>query len=736
MTEVKQHKIAEFFKHEKNRTTWVRVAMVFVAAVILEATSIVQLRLLNKTTRREAMIKAENVLSTTQYEILDVVDQAEQAIRDNMWIVQWCLDNPDSLKNVTRRIVEEHSAVVGSTVALVPGYNKHLPFYAPYSYLKDGQLTVTSLATEKYNYPIHEWFIEPLEIGMGYWSEPYLDKDGGETMMTTFSCPVQDPKGVTAAVITADVSLEWLSKHVGKVDIYPEAFSILVSRKGRVMLGPSKSHFMEYSVQDIATRLKNEEGVAELVEGMLAGKRGVVKVNSSQNGRNTVYYAPISRTGWSMAVIIPEKEVFRDVRRTGILCSVLQVLGIVMLIFILLSVARSWRDYQEAKDVEDRMESELRIGRDIQMSMVPKTFPPFPERKDLDIAATIVPAKTVGGDLYDFYIRDEKLFFCIGDVSGKGVPASLLMAVTRSLFRNISAQEESPAKIVAGINRSMDDMDENGMFVTFFCGVLDMPTGRLRYCNAGHNAPLLFTDQIRFLDVVPNLPLGVESQFFFQEQEITLLLDDALYLYTDGISEAENPRFELFGEERMKTVLQERRTASEHLEAMKRAIADFVEDAPQSDDITMLFIHYLNDNAQINNMARHLILHNDIQQIPQLAEFVETIAEEKNLDQATAMSLNLALEEAVTNVIVYAYPDGIDGLVDIEAYIREDHLEFIISDSGKPFDPTAAPQADVTLGVEDRKIGGLGIYLVRNIMDTVSYRYENGKNILTMIKKI
>jgi anti-sigma regulatory factor (Ser/Thr protein kinase) len=129
-------------------------------------------------------------------------------------------------------------------------------------------------------------------------------------------------------------------------------------------------------------------------------------------------------------------------------------------------------------------------------------------------------------------------------------------------------------------------------------------------------------------------------------------------------------------------------------------------------------------------------LHNDIQQIPQLAEFVETIAEDKNLDQATAMSLNLALEEAVTNVILYAYPDGIDGLVDIEAYIRPDCLEFILSDNGKPFDPTAAPDADITLGVNERSIGGLGIYLVRNIMDTVSYRYENGKNILTMIKKI
>ena len=311
------------------------------------------------------------------------------------------------------------------------------------------------------------------------------------------------------------------------------------------------------------------------------------------------------------------------------------------------------------------------------------------------------------------------------------------MAVTRSLFRNISAQEDSPAKIVEGINRAMDEMDdETGMFVTFFCGVLDLHTGHLRYCNAGHNAPLLFTDHIQLLDVVPNLPLGIEGSMVYEEQQINLLLDDALYLYTDGISEAENPRHELFGIERMEKVLSERRTAMEHLDAMKAAIAEFVEDAPQSDDITMLFIHYLNNNTQINNMARHLILHNDIQQIPQLAEFVETIAEDKNLDQATAMSLNLALEEAVTNVILYAYPDGIDGLVDIEAYIRPDCLEFILSDNGKPFDPTAAPDADITLGVNERSIGGLGIYLVRNIMDTVSYRYENGKNILTMIKKI
>ena len=149
----------------------------------------------------------------------------------------------------------------------------------------------------------------------------------------------------------------------------------------------------------------------------------------------------------------------------------------------------------------------------------------------------------------------------------------------------------------------------------------------------------------------------------------------------------------------------------------------------------MLFIHYLND-MKPDATERHLILHNNIQQIPQLADFIETIANEMRLDQSLAMSLNLALEEAVTNVILYAYPAGSDGLVDIEAIMGKDILEFIISDSGVAFDPTAAPEADISLGVEDRPIGGLGIFLVRNIMDTVSYQRTDGKNILSMTIKL
>lgn len=413
----------------------------------------------------------------------------------------------------------------------------------------------------------------------------------------------------------------------------------------------------------------------------------------------------------------------------------LLILGLAMIVFLMVRSARNMKELGEITAVKERMENELEIARGIQMSMIPKIFPSYPERGDIDIFASIVPAKEVGGDLFDFFIMDEKLYFCIGDVSGKGVPASLVMAVTRSLFRTLAAHEKSPGRIVTAMNESMSDMNESTMFVTFFCGVLDMKTGHLRYCNAGHNAPMLLNATKTMLPVVSNVPLGIVAGTAFQEQETDLKYDDTLFLYTDGVTEAENAKHELFGEERMINALSELKGSKAHLEEMQKAISDFVGNAPQSDDITMLFVHYLNEETP-DTSERHLLIHNDIQQIPQLADFVETIAEEKHLDHSLTLSLNLALEEAVTNVIMYAYPEGTDGLVDIEAIIREHSLSFVISDSGQPFDPTAQPDADVSQSIENRQVGGLGIYLVRSIMDNVSYERNGGKNILSMTKNI
>ena len=509
---------------------------------------------------------------------------------------------------------------------------------------------------------------------------------------------------------------------------------MMISRSGRIMVCPAESLVMRRTAQEVISDMDDTSAFSGVNRSMLAGERGSAVIRYNKDVTH-IFYAPVEKTGWSMSIMVPDSEIYGNIRRMGLMVKLLQLLGLLMLILIIRALMMNQLKFIDLNERKERIESELHIASGIQMSMIPKIFPPFPERKDLDMAATIVPAKEVGGDLYDFYIRDNKLIFCIGDVSGKGVPASLVMAVTRSLFRTVSAHESSPQRILTAMNDSMAEVNESNMFVTFFVGILDLATGHLRYGNAGHNAPLMLTDAKRPLSVEANLPLGVMAGFVFKEQEARMNYDDAIFLYTDGLTEAENRDHGLFGEERMYNVLSARRPSDGQMSAMKEAVREFVGDAPQSDDLTMLFIHYLPE-TEPEETERHLILHNDIQQIPQLAEFVETIADEKKLDQATALNLNLALEEAVTNVIMYAYPEGSDGLVDIEAIIRKDSLEFIISDNGIAFDPTAVPEADVTLGAEERRIGGLGIFLVRKIMDSVGYERKDGKNILSMTKKI
>ena len=543
------------FKSVIKQSASAGLLLIIVAALTLEATAVIQYIFSKRGIQQEATLRAEGELETTRVQILDVVNQTETAVRNNEKIAAWCLNLPDSLPMVARLMVEDNPVVAGSTIALAPGYYKNRPLYAPYACREGDRVVLKSLATQEYDYPSQEWFTKPLELGEGYWSEPYIDEGGGDILMTTYSVPVVDAAGRTAAVLTADVSLEWLSQQVNSMQVYNNAYGIILSREGKVMVGPEES--------------------------------------AEKGGKVQEYHTRVDRTGWSISLVIPEEEIFGGIRRVGLMVKILQLLGIGMLILILRAVAKNQLKYMQINESNERMERELQIGRNIQMSMIPHIFPPFPNRDDLDMAACLVPAKEVGGDLFDFYIRDEKLYFCIGDVSGKGVPASLVMAVTRSLFRTVSAQQHSPERIVTAMNEAMSDMNESNMFVTFFCGILDMETGHLRYCNAGHNAPIILTDRIEPLNCVPNLPLGIMAGMPFQEQETDLAYDDALFLFTDGVTEAENKNKELFGDEGVRAVLHTRRSAQEHLEAMEKAVHDFVGEAQQSDDITMLFIHYL-----------------------------------------------------------------------------------------------------------------------------------------------
>jgi sigma-B regulation protein RsbU (phosphoserine phosphatase) len=243
------------------------------------------------------------------------------------------------------------------------------------------------------------------------------------------------------------------------------------------------------------------------------------------------------------------------------------------------------------------IENELKVAHDIQMSMLPKTFPPYPERDDIDIYGSLTPAKDVGGDLFDFYIRNEKLFFCVGDVSGKGVPASLVMAVTRSLFRNISAHVAEPDEIVRTLNNAMAEGNDTNMFVTLFVGVLDLATGLLEYCNAGHNYAMLIGNLVSTLPCDPNLPIGVMPDMTFTKQQLTIEPETTIFLYTDGLNEAEDPNHVLFGVQRIiriaeLMVKEGKNDPTAIINEMIEGVHRFVDDAEQSDDMTILAIKY------------------------------------------------------------------------------------------------------------------------------------------------
>ena len=283
------------------------------------------------------------------------------------------------------------------------------------------------------------------------------------------------------------------------------------------------------------------------------------------------------------------------------------------------SLTRYVNELRDTTAQNAAMENELKIAHDIQMSMLPKTFPHYPERDDIDIYGMLTPAKAVGGDLFDFYIRDNQLFFCIGDVSGKGIPASLFMSVTRSLFRNISAHVAFPERIAFALNNALTENNDTYMFVTLFTGVLDLATGHLRYCNAGHNSPLLIgcnvedcvphsdlqvgdcvphSDlQVRELSCLSNLPLGIMADFQFEAQEVDIASQTTIFLFTDGLNEAENAVQEQFGDDRIMAVanrlLAERQYQPLNITyEMYQAVHTFVAGAEQSDDLTMLAIQY------------------------------------------------------------------------------------------------------------------------------------------------
>ena len=387
---------------------------------------------------------------------------------------------------------------------------------------------------------------------------------------------------------------------------------------------------------------------------------------------------------------------------------------------------------------KERMEESLKLAHEIQMSMVPKVFPPFPDRSEFDIFAAMVPAKEVGGDLYDFFFIDsDHLYFAVGDVSGKGVPASLLMAVTKTLFKAAAVNGGSPTEILSRLNTEICLNNESGMFVTLICGVLDVRTGRIDYGNAGHNLPYVLSNGT--LATLPNhggMILGVSEAAEFVAGELRLKPGDQLVLYTDGVTEAMDKDDQFFAEGRLETTLQamKGRRGKEVVEGVVKAVQHFSNGAPQSDDITLLVLGYMGSKEN-DQITLSVLLRNDLSELRRVNQTVTEFAENHGLAPELVYRVNLALEEVITNIIYYAYEDSSEHEISVRVSWRDPRIELEIEDDGRPFNPLEAPAPDLEKPLAERRLGGLGIHLMRNMMAELEYRRKNHRNILVLKAK-
>ena len=404
------------------------------------------------------------------------------------------------------------------------------------------------------------------------------------------------------------------------------------------------------------------------------------------------------------------------------------------------TLQRYLKDLEETTATKERIESELKIAHDIQMSMVPKTFPPFPDRTELDIYATLVPAREVGGDFYDFFfIDDHRLCFAIGDVSGKGVPASLFMALTKTMFRATGGRQNATAEtIISRLNGEICRDNESCMFVTVFCGVLDVRSGQVEYSNAGHNLPYVLSNGV--VTAVPKtggMALGVTESVDFHAGRLLLKPGDRLVLYTDGVTEAMDKDDQLFSESRMEETLQGVNGQSSE-EVIKRVVKDvhhFSAGAPQSDDITLLVLGYTGPK-EAHERSLFALLRNDLAELQRLNQLVTEFAEHHGLPSELVFRVTLVLEEIITNVISYGYEDEMEHEISVRLSWEDPDMKIEVEDDGRPFNPLEAPPPDMVKPLAERPVGGLGIHLVREMMDKLEYRRENDKNLLVLKTRV
>ena len=719
--------------------------VIIAAAILLQTISAVQYYYTHNLLADELEKRAESEMTTKAVIVKNALNLAENSLNGHIWDMKRNIAHPDSMYNVEEWVLRSHPNLLGCGIAFVPDfYPEKGRLYEPYVYRQHGGqgqevFVKKQVAGPEHDYTLSGFYKVTMKRNTTFWSYPYYD-DITNSQIVTFCRPIHNEKKDIVAVFGLDIDVKWLGDTLNYRHIYPSSYNFLLTETGQLIAGPQHESDPKREEMEHIIRLINDSTVQKSLSN--SGRSTVLPIEDPDGDKGLVFYANFKgNPKWQIALVCYDKEVYAKLNTMRWTTGILMIVGLLVLGLMISRFAKNDRKLHQANLEKERIGGELRVASQIQQNMLPQKELRV---EGLELRGFLRPAKEVGGDLYDYFIRDEKLFFCIGDVSGKGAASAMMMAVVQTKFRDFSAHENNPARIMQNINMGCCQNNKTNMFVTLFIGVLDLPTGRLRYCDAGHDAPFVLSEELRVkseefataLEVQPNLPVGVFDDFTYVMQEMLITPNSTIFLYTDGLTEAMNSQHKQFGLERVKTVLDActSQQPKDILEQLTEAVRAFVEDAEQSDDLTMLAIRYAPQRFE-SILSETLVMKNRVSEVSKFSDFMKSVTDRLDIEKSLSRQLRLAIEEAVVNVIDYAYPAGHEG--DIEVRIMSDGttLKTVITDFGVAFDPTTKEKADTTLSVEDRQIGGLGILLVREIMDSVNYERINKQNILTLTKK-
>ncbi|TDG15654.1 HAMP domain-containing protein [Seongchinamella unica] len=695
----------------------------------------------------------------------------------------------DGLQQVLRDVVANNDEIFGAAIALNPSLSDNPEGFAPYYYLDNGVASYANLASEQANYQAQPWYTAPVKAGRPLWSEPYFDTGGGDVLMTTYSFPVyritDTGERSLYAVVTADVTLEDLQRVVGQLHLGESSYSLLFSREGLVMSSRNRASVMKHYSQ-MAYKGVDLDSWHALFGHALGGERVTAEFPCPEDtGRCTIRMGRLESTGWPIGVVYSQREILAPLHRYEIKTALLG-LGTLLLmslaVYLLtsrltrplqqLSIAsehvargeldvplpqaqgddevsrlvRSFssmnrelktyiQDLETATANRSRLEGELNAARDIQMSMLPGGGEVMWQAGGVNLWAQVLPAKTVGGDLYTYFRDGNQLLLAVGDVSDKGVPAALFMARSISFIQQLAGNDVPPDAAMARLNNALERDNQSCMFVTLFLGILDLDSGELCFASAGHTAPsLLRQGQAQSIVQDTGPALGLAADQVYPRNTLQLSGGDRLAIFTDGIDEAFNADARMYGVERANEELLA--NAGLPLEACGHALIASVNkhtgDQPQSDDITLMLLEY---TASDGRSGSHSFT-TGAGLTSRIEAWLQPLLRGWAVPADLVTEFTLVAEELATNVHKYAALAPDEQLI-VTLALQANTLALEIRDPGKPFDPLSEGHRS-TLGadIDSAEIGGLGVHLVTRLTDRQSYRREGNHNVLRVEKDI